>query len=107
MRDMSNPLNKLRVATVTSTRSEQAWWVGAGAFSENLVRIYTGEILQGLAYLHRMHHMHRDIKGPNVLMDYKGNIKLADFGASKHIQSLADGASWSGGGAHLALSLTQ
>ena len=33
--------------------------------------------------------MHRDIKGANLLLDNSGHVKLADFGASKKIESLA------------------
>lgn len=33
--------------------------------------------------------MHRDIKGGNLLIDNGGRVKLADFGASKKIESLA------------------
>ncbi|KQJ98302.1 mitogen-activated protein kinase kinase kinase NPK1 [Brachypodium distachyon] len=63
-----------------------------GAFPEPVIRKYTKQILHGLEYLHRNGIIHRDIKGANILVDNKGCIKLADFGASKQVEKLATAA---------------
>ncbi|XP_010528879.1 PREDICTED: mitogen-activated protein kinase kinase kinase ANP1 isoform X2 [Tarenaya hassleriana] len=60
-----------------------------GPFPESVVRTYTEQLLLGLEYLHNHGIMHRDIKGANILVDNKGCIKLADFGASKQVVELA------------------
>ncbi|CAI0559870.1 unnamed protein product [Linum tenue] len=60
-----------------------------GSFPESVIRMYTKQLLLGLAYLHNNGIMHRDIKGANILVDNKGCIKLADFGASKKVVELA------------------
>ncbi|KAG9449591.1 hypothetical protein H6P81_009556 [Aristolochia fimbriata] len=60
-----------------------------GSFPEAVIRMYTKQLLQGLEYLHRHGIIHRDIKGANILVDNKGCIKLADFGASKKVVELA------------------
>ncbi|GLT56272.1 hypothetical protein SLA2020_293240 [Shorea laevis] len=60
-----------------------------GPFPESVIRTYTKQLLLGLEYLHNHGIIHRDIKGANILVDNKGCIKLADFGASKQVAELA------------------
>ena len=57
-----------------------------GPLNEILARKYSRQILDGVAYLHDNRIVHRDIKGANILRDSFGNVKLADFGASKRLQ---------------------
>ncbi|ORX51271.1 kinase-like protein [Hesseltinella vesiculosa] len=54
-----------------------------GGFDEPVVRHFTRQICQGLAYLHHRHILHRDIKAANILVEADGVCKISDFGLSK------------------------
>jgi mitogen-activated protein kinase kinase kinase len=60
-----------------------------GQLHEPLIRNFVRQILAGLSYLHGRDIIHRDIKGANVLVDNKGNIKISDFGISKRVEASA------------------
>lgn len=48
--------------------------------SENVISQVMKQTLEGLAYIHSRHVIHRDIKSDNVLIGAEGEIKIADFG---------------------------
>jgi serine/threonine protein kinase len=58
-----------------------------GRLSESVIRNYAQQILAGLNYLHSNGIVHCDIKGANLLVDDRGNVKVADFGASTRLSA--------------------
>jgi len=59
-----------------------------GPFEESLMADYSHQILSGLEYMHTRSPpvVHRDIKGPNILVGADCRVKLADFGCAKRTQ---------------------
>uniref|UniRef100_A0A0K0DWA7 Guanylate cyclase domain-containing protein n=1 Tax=Strongyloides stercoralis TaxID=6248 RepID=A0A0K0DWA7_STRER len=53
------------------------------AFTELQVASFMKQLAEGLAYCHSRNFLHRDIKGSNILLNNKGEIKLADFGLAR------------------------
>jgi len=53
--------------------------------SEESAKFYAAGILEGLAYMHRHHVIHRDIKPQNVLLNERGYPVLIDFGFAKYV----------------------
>ncbi|KAH9512174.1 hypothetical protein Btru_040971, partial [Bulinus truncatus] len=57
-----------------------------GAFSENVTKSFTKQILEAVNNLHQNNYFHRDIKSDNILICNEEKIKLADFGLTKFYQ---------------------
>ena len=54
---------------------------------EKAIAYILKKCLEGLLFLHQRGVVHRDIKSDNVLLNSKGDIKLADFGFATQLTS--------------------
>ncbi|OZJ04929.1 hypothetical protein BZG36_02655 [Bifiguratus adelaidae] len=50
---------------------------------EEHIKSLAHQLLSGVAFLHEMGVLHRDIKGSNLLLNHEGELKLADFGLAR------------------------
>ncbi|KAA8545445.1 hypothetical protein F0562_020229 [Nyssa sinensis] len=56
-------------------------------FTEPQIKCYMLQLLCGLEHCHGRGVLHRDIKGSNLLIDNKGNLKIGDFGLATFFRS--------------------
>ncbi|KAL7695158.1 mitogen-activated protein kinase kinase [Lotmaria passim] len=68
-----------------------------GGLNETLLKAVFFQVVSGLVYLHDVKRvLHRDLKPSNLLISEDGHVKIADFGVSKLIQTLAVSSTYVG-----------
>ena len=60
-----------------------------GCIEEKYVSIIIREVLIGLAYLHKVPVIHRDMKAANVLVTTMGKVMICDFGVSALLTTMS------------------
>ena len=53
-----------------------------GKLQEDQALFYLAQLVEGVAYCHKLGVCHRDLKPENLLLDENGNLKISDFGLS-------------------------
>jgi len=64
---------------------------------EEVISVLARRVLEGLRYLHGMNIVHRDIKPSNLLVNDKGEVKIADFGVSHVVEGSFEGNDYDAG----------
>jgi len=54
--------------------------------SEEATRFYAAETALAIEAVHALGYLHRDLKPDNLLLDWRGHIKLTDLGLSKKVE---------------------
>lgn len=62
---------------------------------EEVISVLAKRVLEGLNYLRGMHIVHRDIKPSNLLVNNKGEVKIADFGVSHVVEGRFEASDYS------------
>ncbi|EPE03290.1 cyclin-dependent kinase g-1 [Ophiostoma piceae UAMH 11346] len=68
-------------------------------FLASEVKTLLRQLAAGVAYLHSHWILHRDLKTSNLLLNNRGQLKIADFGMARYYSD--DDSTNGGGGAHL------
>ncbi|KAJ9643390.1 negative regulator of the PHO system [Coniosporium apollinis] len=56
---------------------------GAGGLPPDTIKSFMYQLLRGIAFCHDNRVLHRDLKPQNLLINTKGQLKLADFGLAR------------------------
>ncbi|CAL9698425.1 unnamed protein product [Knipowitschia caucasica] len=54
-----------------------------GGLHPHNTRIFSFQLLRGLSFVHKQKILHRDLKPQNLLISFRGELKLADFGLAR------------------------
>eukprot|EP00037_Helgoeca_nana_P002701 m.35599 g.35599 ORF g.35599 m.35599 type:complete len:242 (+) comp12785_c0_seq3:938-1663(+) len=54
-------------------------------FDSRTTQFFTAQLVLGFAYLRHLDVVYRDLKPDNMVVDFKGNMKLIDFGTAKRL----------------------
>jgi serine/threonine protein kinase len=62
----------------------------ANPMPESTIAYVCMKMLLGLAFMHNNYRLHRDIKSDNILINYSGDVKIADFGFAVNLTTEAN-----------------
>lgn len=62
--------------------------LNAGYLTHGQTRFYTAQLIAGIDFIHQAGILHRDLKPDNVMVTYREQVKIADFGLAKKLRPM-------------------
>ena len=63
-----------------ASRGEFFKFIELRPFEDKMVRCFARQICRGISYMKQKGFAHRDLKPENLVVDYKSNVKIIDWG---------------------------
>ena len=75
------------IITEYCSKGDLSQFLKSRALKEKYVQHFMKQIVDGIKYLLNNQIMHRDLKPHNILLNDKGELKIADFGFARHFEN--------------------
>lgn len=79
--------NNVELDFIEKSNRSGGMYLSTGVCFEESLALMARSLLKALKYLHGKNYVHLDIKPANILINRKGEVKLADFGLARQLEA--------------------